>query len=167
MSERPDDGMTPQRMLLAAAGVAILVGLLTVSVGWFTNIGLVLATLGVVGALGVLGQRLLQAHQHLHWETSTSRADARRGADSRVTTLRHDIELAVSGNADAQERVHTLLTGLADDRLRDRRALERGGDPDAATILGPDLTAYLDRRPSGRLTTDQLHRHVQKLEELS
>ena len=47
MSERPDDGMTPQRMLLAAAAVAIVVGLLTVSLGWFTNVGLVLVTFAV------------------------------------------------------------------------------------------------------------------------
>ena len=170
MSERPDDGMTPQRMLLAAAGVAIVVGLLTVSLGWFTNVGLVLATLAVVAALAVLAQGLLQSQQHLHWETRTSGADARRGADSRVTTLRHEIELAASGQAEAQERVHALLTGLADERLRDRRGLERGEDPEAAALLGPDLTAYLDRRPSSssaRVTTDQLHRHVQKLEELS
>jgi hypothetical protein len=167
MRERPDDEMTPQRLLLAAAGVTIVVGLLTVSVGWFTNIGLVLATLAVVGALGVLAQRLLQSHQHLHWETSTSGTDARRGADSRVTTLRHEIELATSGDAEAQGRVHTLLTGLADERLRDCRGLQRGEDPRTAALLGPDLTAYLDHRPPGRLTTDQLHRHVQKLEELS
>ena len=171
MSERPDDGMTPQRILLGAAGVAIVVGLLTVSLGWFTNVGLVLVTLAVVAALALLAQGLLQSQQHLHWETSTSGANARRGGDSRVTTLRHEIELAASGQAEAQERVHALLTGLADERLRDCHALERGEDPEAAAaLLGPDLAAYLDGRPSSssaRLTTDQLHRHVQKLEELS
>ena len=156
----------PVNPLLLAAVVAVLLGAATVGVSWLTSPGLLLATLAAVGAAAVLTQRLVQSQKPQHWETRLLDVDAERGSDSRVATLRQQVELAAKGSPEGQQRLHALLTELTTDRLRDRHGLEPG-DPEAAALLGPDLTAYLTRPPKGRLTTDDLHRHVQKLEELS
>jgi hypothetical protein len=69
--------------------------------------------------------------------------------------------------------VHALLTTLAEERLRDSRGLDRraagaaGAAAATEAALGADLAAYLDRPPGGRITPDQLHRHLTTLEELS
>jgi hypothetical protein len=156
----------PVNPLLVAALVAVLLGVATVSVSWLTSPGLLLATLATIGAVAVLTQRLVQSQKPHHWETSVVDPDAERGADARVHHLRQQVELAAKGHAEGHERLHALLAGIAADRLRDRRGLEPG-DPEAQALLGPDLAAYLARPPRGRLTTDDLNRHVQKLEELS
>jgi hypothetical protein len=175
MSPRSSSGATNRRSrresppinpLLVAAAAAVLVGVATVGVSWLTSPGLLLATLAVVASVAVLTQRLAQSQKALHWETRVLDPEAERGSDGRLSSLSQQVDLATRGNAESHQRVHTLLTDLATDRLRDHRGLEPS-DPEAADLLGPDLTAYLAQRPTARLTTDQLHRHVQKLEELS
>lgn len=158
--------VAPVNPLLVAAAVAVVLGVATASVSWLTSPGLLLATVATVGAVAVLTQRLVQSQRSLHWETQVLDPDAQRGSDARVSGLRQQVQLAAKGNAESQEKVHALLAGLAAERLRDHRGLQPS-DPEAAVLLGPDLAAYLDRPPRGRLTTDDLHRHVQKLEELS
>ena len=168
MSPRPRSraDLPPVSPLLIAAAGAVVLGVATVGVSWLTSPGLLLATLAVVGTVAVLTQRLVQSHKPLHWETQLLDREAERGADARVNGLRHQVDGSAAGNANSHERLHAALVQVATDRLRDHRGVDRS-DPEAAALLGPDLTAYLDRRPTGRLTTDQLHRHVQKLEELS
>ena len=168
MSPRPRAraDLPPVNPLLLAAAGAVVLGVATVSISWLTSPGLLLATLAVVGSVAVLTQRLVQSQKPLHWHTQLLDPDAERGADARVSGLRQQVELAGRGNAESHERLHALLASLAAERLRDHRGLEPS-DPEAAALLGPDLTAYLARRPTERLTTDQLHRHVQKLEEIS
>ena len=156
----------PVNPLLVAALVAVVLGVATVGISWLTSPGLLLATLATVGVVAVLTQRLVQSQKPHHWETRLVDADAERGADARVYHLRQQVELAAKGHAEGHQRLHALLAGLAADRLRDRRGLELG-DPEAASLLGPELTAYLARPPRGRLTTDDLHRHLHRLEELS
>jgi len=156
----------PVNPLLVAALVAVLLGVATVGVSWLTSPGLLLATLATVGAVAVLTQRLVQSQKPHHWQTTVVDTDAERGADARVYHLRQQVELAAKGNAEGHQRLHALLAGIAADRLRDHRGLEPE-DPEVRSLLGPDLAAYLDRPPKGRLTTDDLHRHLQKLEELS
>lgn len=156
----------PVNPLLLAALVAVLLGVATVGVSWLTSPGLLLATLATVAAVAVLTQRLVQSQKPHHWETTVVDTDAERGADARVYHLRQQVELAAKGHAEGHQRLHALLAGLAADRLRDRRGLSPD-DPEAGALLGPDLTAYLAGPPRGRLSTDDLHRHIQKLEELS
>src|SRR6476659_2914770 len=159
----PDLDAAPRRTLvLGAAAAAIVIGVLTVSLGWFTNVGLLLVTVAAIVAVATLAQWLVQAQRPLIWDTRSNAPDERRGADSRVVTLRHNIELATSGQAPARE-VHSVVTTVAEARLRERLAPDEG----AADALGADLAAYLDQPPTGRLSADQLNRHVQKLEELS
>jgi hypothetical protein len=168
MSPRPRSraDLPPVNPLLVAAAGAVVLGVATVGVSWLTSPGLLLATLAVVASIAVLTQRLVQSHKPLHWETRVLDPEAERGSDGRLSSLSQQVERAAKGHSESQERVHALLATLAADRLREHRGLEPS-DPEAAALLGHDLTAYLDRRPTGRLTTDQLHRHVQKLEELS
>ena len=164
----PDLDAVPQSRLVLGAGVlAIVLGALTVSLWWFTNIGLLLVTIAAVAGIAVTAQRLVQSQRRVVWETQPDAGEQRRGADSRVATLRHQIEQAGTGDHSALRAVHSLLTDLADTRLRDRRGIDGRIDPEAGALLGPDLAAYLDQHPTGRLTADRLDRHVQKLEELS
>jgi hypothetical protein len=149
-----------------AAAAAVVIGVATLGVSWLTSPGLLLATLAVVASVAVLTQRLAQSQKPLHWETRVLDPEAERGSDGRLSSLSQQVELAARGNAESHQRVHTLLAGLATERLRDHRGLQPT-DPEAAALLGPELTAYLTQRPTGRLTTDQLHHHVRKLEELS
>ena len=161
------DDVPPRRLLLAASVVAIVVGALTVSLWWFTNLGLLLATVMCVAVIALVAQRLIQSQRRITWETPARAPEEQRGADSRVVTLRHTIERAGRGEAPAVSEVHALLSALAEERLRDRRGLERHTDRAADAALGPDLAAYLDHPPTGRITADQLRRHVHTLEELS
>jgi hypothetical protein len=164
----PDLDAVPQSRLVLGAGVlAIVLGALTVSLWWFTNIGLLLVTIAAVAGIAVTAQRLVQSQRRVVWETQPDAGEQRRGADSRVATLRHQIEQAGTGDHSALRAVHSLLTDLADTRLRDRRGIDGRTDPEAGVLLGTDLAAYLDQHPTGRLTADRLDRHVQKLEELS
>lgn len=158
--------LPPVDPLLVGAAVAVLLGVATVGVSWLTSPGLLLMTIAAVAATAVLTQRLVQSHRPVHWETQLVDRDMERGADVRVSGLRQQIEGSAAGNADSHERLHASLVQLAADRLRDHRGLDRS-DPEAAALLGPDLTAYLDGRPTGRLSTDQLHRHLHRLEELT
>jgi hypothetical protein len=163
----PLERVTPRLLLLGAALVAVVLGVLTVSLRWFTNVGLAAATLAVIAAAAVLTQRMVQTQRPLLWQTVPAAPEERRGADSRVSTLRHQIELAAAGQDPARTEVQTLIATLAQDRLLDQRGVDLGTDARGAALLGPDLAAYLDHPPQGRLTTDALHRHVQTLEELS
>jgi hypothetical protein len=164
----PDwDEPSTHRVVLAAAAVTTVVGALTVSLWWFTNIGLLLATLGCVAVVALVAQRLVQSQRRMLWETAAQAPEERRGADTRVGTLRHTLERASRGEAAAVHDVHALLSTLAEERLRDSRGLDGRGDHAAEAALGADLAAYLDHPPSGRITPDQLRRHLTTLEELS
>ena len=51
----PDLDAVPRRTLvLGAAAAAIVIGLLTVSLGWFTNVGLLLVTVAAIVAVATL-----------------------------------------------------------------------------------------------------------------
>ncbi|HEY7721329.1 MAG TPA: hypothetical protein VIB11_05780 [Pedococcus sp.] len=173
----PDwDEPSTRRVVLAAAAVATVVGALTVSLWWFTNIGLLLATLACAAVVALVAQRLVQSQRRMHWTTAAHAPEERRGADARVGTVHHTIEQATRGEAAAVHEVHALLTTLAEERLRDSRGLDRraagaagaaGAAAATEAALGADLAAYLDRPPGGRITPDQLRRHLTTLEELS
>ena len=114
-----------------------MLGALTVSFWWFTNIGLLLVTIAAVAAIAVTAQRLVQSQRHIVWETQPDAGEQRRGADSRVATLRHQIEQAGTGEHSALRAVHSLVTDLADVRLRDRRESTGAPTPTRAPCSGP------------------------------
>jgi hypothetical protein len=149
--ETDGDGIRQQTLLLGGAVAAVLVGALTVSAWWFTNVGLLLATTACIAVLALVAQRLVQAHRPMAWQTAARAATDRRGADTRVGLLRHTVERAARGDAEATAEVHALLAELA-----------RGRGP-----LGPDLDTFLDHPSPGRLDTAALRRHLTTLEELS
>ena len=150
----PDLDAVPQsRLVLGSAVPAIVLGALTVSFWWFTNIGLLLVTIAAVAAIAVTAQRLVQSAPH-RLETQPDAGEQRRGADSRVATLRHQIEQAGTGEHSALRAVHSLVTDLADG------GCATGGDrqahrPRRERPARPDLAAYLDQHPTGRLTADR------------
>lgn len=165
----PDlDEVAPRLVLLGAAVGAVALGALTVTVGWLTNIGLLLASVGTLVAAAVLVQWLIQAQRRVHWGTVVTAPDARRGADSRVNTLRHTVERAAASHERGNSDLHALLRGLAADRLEDRHAVDLESQPEqASALLGAELAAYLAQPPPRRTDPAALDRFVTRLEELT
>jgi hypothetical protein len=159
-------GLGTPRQLLLALVVALLVGVPTVTVPALGSAGMLAACLGLVAALFVLVQWLWQSRHSTDWSHDFSPGRPPRGVDSRITRLAGDIALAQRDPA-AAERLHATLSGLAVERLRDRRGLDTTAHPEAAaTALGPDLAAYLSQAPTTLVRPDRVASLVTTLEEL-
>jgi hypothetical protein len=157
-------GLSAPQQLLAALAAAILIGALAVGVPVLGNAAMLLACASL---LAVLALWLWGTRRATDWSNTFTEGRPPRGADSRVTRLVRVVATATDGDQTATQQLHTILTGLAGERLRDRRGLRLEADPDAAhTALGPALTAYLIGPPTTRLTAAQLDTHVSTLEEL-
>lgn len=155
------------QQLLAALVLAILVGALAVAVPVLGNAAMLLACAALLATLAVLAQWLWSSRHATDWSHDFTPPGTARGADSRVSGLARVVRAGSEGDADAARRLHAIVSGLAAERLRDRRGLHLDADPQAAhTALGPGLTAYLTGPPATRLTAAQLDTHITTLEEL-
>lgn len=166
-------GLAPAQLILVVLGVSVAVGALAVSVPVLGNAGMLLAALAMLAALAVLAQWLWQSRQSTDWDNTFTESAPPRGADSRISRLAVDIREAGSGDSASAARLHAALSGLAVERLRDRRGLTfaQGTTPDdttadATVALGPQLTAYLAGSPTTRVTAAQLAAFITTLEEL-
>jgi hypothetical protein len=174
-------GLAPARLILVVLAVSVAVGALAVSVPVLGNAGMLLASVGLLAALAVLAQWLWQSRQSTDWDNSFTETSPPRGADSRISRLAVDIRDAGAGDPTSATRLHAAVTGLATERLRDRRGLTGGPTPgltpggpmpagsaadDTAAALGPDLAAYLAGSPTIRITAAQLAAYITTLEEL-
>jgi hypothetical protein len=160
-------GLSAPQQLLAALAAAIVIGALAVAVPVLGNAAMLLACTALLAVLAVLALWLWGTSRATDWSNTFTEGRPPRGADSRVTRLVRVVTTATEGDHAAAQQLHTMLTGLAGERLRDRRGLRLEADPDAAhTALGPALTAYLTGPPTTRLTAAQLDTHVTTLEEL-
>lgn len=166
-------GLAPARLILVVLAVSVAVGALAVSVPVLGNAGMLLASVGLLAALAVLAQWLWQSRQSTDWDNSFTETSPPRGADSRISRLAVDIRDAGAGDATSATRLHAAVSGLASERLRDRRGLTPGGPipagsaaDDTAAALGPDLAAYLAGSPTTRVTAAQLAAYIATLEEL-
>jgi hypothetical protein len=154
------------RQLLLALVVALVLAVPTVTVPALASAGMLLACLALVAALGVLVQWLWQSRHSTDWSHDFSPSRPPRGVDSRITRLAADIELA-GRDAAAAARLHAAVSGLAVERLRDRRGLSLAANPEAGhTALGPDLSSYLTQPPTTLVRPDRLASLVTTLEEL-
>ena len=162
------------QLFLVVLAVCVAVGALAVSVPVLGNAGMLLAALGLFAALAVLAQWLWQSRQSTDWDNTFTESAPPRGADSRIGRLAADIREAGSGDSASASRLHAALSGLAVERLRDRRGLTHADHPfaddgtadDATAALGPQLTAYLAGSPTTRVTAAQLAAFITTLEEL-
>jgi hypothetical protein len=155
------------QQLLAALVAVVVVGALAVAVPVLGNAAMLLACAALLAALALVAQWLWSTRHATDWSNTFTEAGAGRGADSRVTRLVRLVTASTEGDPTAARELHTILTGLAAERLRDRRGLRLEADPDAAnTALGPGLAAYLAGPPATRLTAAQLDTHITTLEEL-
>ena len=157
-------GLAPAQLLLVVLALCVAVGALAVSVPVLGNAGMLLATAGLLAALSVLAQWLWQSRQSTDWDNTFTESAPPRGADSRISRLAVDLRDAASGNPASASRIHAALSGLAVERLRDRRGVTTTDESHAA--LGPDLAAYLAGSPTTRATADQLAAFITTLEEL-
>jgi len=159
-------GLGTARQLLLALVVALLVGVPTVTVPALGSAGMLAACLGLVAALFVVVQWLWQSRHSTDWAHDFSPGRPPRGVDSRITRLAGDIALAARDEA-AAARLHAAVSGLAVERLRDRRGLSLAANPEAGhTALGPDLSAYLHQPPTTLVRPDRVASLVTTLEEL-
>jgi hypothetical protein len=160
-------GLSAPQQVLAALVAAIVVGALAVAVPVLGNAAMLLACAALLAVLAVLALWLWGTRRATDWSNTFTEGRPPRGADSRVTRLVRVVATATDGHQAAAQQLHVMLTGLAGERLRDRRGLRLEADPDAAhTALGPALTAYLIGPPTTRLTAAQLDTHITTLEEL-
>ena len=157
-------GLAPAQLLLVVLAVCVAVGALAVSVPALGNAGMLLASAGLVAALGVLAQWLWQSRQSTDWDNSFTESSPPRGADSRISRLAVDVREAASGSAVSATRIHAAVGGLAVERLRDRRGVTAADESLAA--LGPGLAAYLAGSPTTRVSAAQLAAFITTLEEL-
>jgi hypothetical protein len=159
--------LAPAQQVLLALVVAVVIGAAAVGIPVLGNAGMLLACVGMFVALGLLGQWLWQSRQSTDWTNSFTSSSPPRGADSRIDRLAHDVQQATSGDQASARRLHSTISGLAVERLRDRRGLSLDADPDEARdALGPDLAAYLTQSPTTRLRTPQVAAFITTLEEL-
>lgn len=157
--------LAPGQQVMVALSVAVGVGAVVLAVPALHDMGLILASAGLVAAVAVLAASLWQ-HQHAtEWSDPAAEPRAQRGADARIASLAHRIDAAVAGDETARRRLHETLAGLARERLRDRRGL-RPEDPGASAALGAELAAYLTDPPTTRLTAERLGTFITTLEEL-
>ena len=158
----------PSQVLARVAALLVLLGAVTVAVPVLTDVGLLLATAASLAVVAVLVQAVVHQQQSLDWSRPEPAPRQPRGADSRVSGIRHRLEQAAGGNAERAAEVHRLLTRLAEERLRDHHGLDRAVSPaEAERLLGPDLTAYLSAPPGACVPLDRLDTLVTQLEELS
>jgi hypothetical protein len=157
-------GLSTAQLLLLALTVTVGVGALAVTVPALGNAGMLLAATALVAALAVMAQWLWQSRQSTDWDNTFTDSTPPRGADSRISRLAVDIREATSGNAESASRIHATVSGLAAERLRDRRGLTAADD--ARSALGPDLAAYLAGPPTAPLTAGRLAAFTTTLEEL-
>lgn len=157
-------GLAPPQLLLFVLALTVAVGTLAVVVPVLGNVGMLLASAGLVAALAVLAQWLWQSRQSTDWDNTFTDTTAPRGADSRISRLTADIRDATSGNPVSSARIHATVGGLATERLRDRRGITTTDDTSA--VLGPHLAAYLAGAPTTRITAAQLAAFITTLEEL-
>ena len=156
--------LAPAQLLLVLLTVSVAVGALAVSVPVLGNAGMLLASASLFAALGVLAQWLWQSRQSTDWDNTFTESAPPRGADSRISRLALDVRDAASGDPVSASRLHAALSGLAVERLRDRRGVTATDESQVA--LGPDLTAYLAGPPATRVTAAQLAAFITTLEEL-
>jgi hypothetical protein len=157
-------GLPPAQLLLVVLAICVAVGALAVSVPVLGNAGMLLASAGLFAALAVLAQWLWQSRQSTDWDNSFTESAPPRGADSRISRLAVDVREAATGDPAAANRIHVAVSGLAVERLRDRRGVTATDESRAA--LGADLAAYLAGPPTTRITAAQLAAFITTLEEL-
>jgi hypothetical protein len=162
--------LTVAQQVLAALAAAVVLGILVAGVPALGDVGLIVASLGLVAAIATLASWLWQ-HQHTtDWTDPDAEPRAARGADARIASLAHRIDAAVSGDPVALTQVHQTVSDLARERLRYRRGLTADGltahTSAARAALGADLAAYLTNPPTTRLTADRLGTFITTLEEL-
>ncbi len=111
--------------------------------------------------------------EHVEWSVYAVRRGA-RGTDSRVGAVRRMLESSVDGQPAsarlaeaARIELHALVGSLADACLSRRHGFTRTERPhEAAAILGPALTAYLDVRPEHPIDLATVQTLIHDLEEL-
>ena len=157
-------GLAPAQQMLLVLVLTVCVGALAVSVPVLGNAGMLLASAGLLAALAVLAQWLWQSRQSTDWDNSFTESTPPRGADSRISRLAVDVREAAAGTPASATRIHAAVSGLAVERLRDRRGVT--GTDESRAALGPDLAAYLAAPPTARVTAAQLAAFITTLEEL-
>ena len=157
--------MTRQGIWWRLGGAALLTAGLygTFAVLEFEPHALPLAVLVVVAvvAVGLFLDGLGIEDQN--WVVETQRWVVPPGQDPRFSLYLRTIESHLTAQT-PEPTLRDRLAELAARRLEQRHGVRRG-DPRAAELLGPDLTAVLDGPPR-RLSRTEIDRCVRRIEEL-
>lgn len=153
------------RELAAAVVLAAALGLLLTVAPVLDQPLLLVASAGLLVALGALGTWLVGERGTVEWTTSSGTPARVRGSDRRVTALTRTIDRAADGDAPAQQEVQQTLRSLAETRLTQLGLPPDVHDDGTRAALGPDLTAYLVSSPPRRVGADELATFITTLEE--
>lgn len=153
------------RELAAAVVLASALGLLLTVVPALDQPLLLIASAGLLVAVGALGTWLVGERGTVEWTTSSGTPARVRGSDRRVTALTRTVDRAVGGDTSAQQELQQTLLSLAETRLTHLGLPPDLHDEGTRAALGPDLTAYLLSSPARRVSTAELADHIATLEE--
>jgi hypothetical protein len=151
----------------AGAGVVVAVALL--ATGHPRSTGAYVGAIAACAALSWFVSDVVPYIRPVSWEILRPPHLRRgRGDDIRAMRLSHRLTELGEPHSDPA-KVWQLLVQLIDDRLRLRRNIDRGTDPDAAAdALGPRLSDFVIRQPptSSLRTPDYLSAVVSEIEAL-
>ena len=95
----------------------------------------------------VLAQWLWQSRQSTDWDNSFTEPAPPRGADSRISRLAGDVRDASLGQPRAAARLHAALSGLAAERLRDRRGARPPTDDEPRRVAADPTSRHTSPHP--------------------
>jgi hypothetical protein len=160
------------RQVIRLGGPVVVAGVVWAVVsfgqGREVNVGY-LAGVAVLSAATLwLVSDLLPAVPYVSWRVTGTYVPRQPGPDMRLVRMSERLASNVHRDTVAVD-VHHILTAVVDERLRTRHGVDRSADPaSAASLLGPDLTAYLDADPHGSRfrSNRQLAKLLNRIEEL-
>lgn len=159
--------MTRRRVFgwaLVGLAVWVVLGLLgAFRVGPLVSLGMTMLVVTALAATYELVRQLPTNPVLWRGQALTVAGPREDAPDFRLRTLRSDVADSLTHG----ERLHATLVLLADERLADRRHVDRTQDPAAATaLLGQDLAAYLGATTGHRISHATLSDYISRIEAL-
>jgi len=132
--------LSARRLALAIAVWVVALGSMILA-GMGPNPILLAVTVAAVACGSWVVADIGSSVERANWYVLDASSTLTRGEDGRVGLLHRHLDSLASHSVD---RVSPLLVGVIEDRVRNRYAVERDGDPEGfRRIVGPELAAFI------------------------